>query len=307
MKASLDYQALPEQTPVPSSSGVVLAAYDLGQADGSLTSDRNLLFAHATGFCAGVWAPLTAHLGEYRKVSLDFRGHGLSSVAAHGMDWAGTAEDVLAVIDAFEIEKPFGIGQSMGGASLILAEQMRPGTFSGLWVYEPIIFPTGESSTVPEGLDIDDLSEKNPLVVSALRRRSRFASPGEAEKNFASKPPLSDLCATALHAYVEYGFEQLPDGSISLRCQPEVEADTYRMGARHDAFAHLGEVTCPVTVARGHSQFPGPADLAPLIAQALPSATLQEFPSLGHFGPLQDPSLIATAVKSAVAAVAAAT
>ncbi len=300
-----DYQPLPEESRVTSTSGVVVAAYDICSEDGPTAGRRDLFFAHATGFCAGVWAPVATLLGEYRRVSLDFRGHGLSTVPTHGMDWAGTAEDVLAVIDALGLKKPFGVGHSMGGASLILAEQMRPGTFSGLWIYEPIIFPRVDSALLPEELDITDFSDKNPLVASALRRRSTFSSRSVAEENFASKPPMSDLCASALHAYVQYGFEELPDASITLRCRPEVEADTYRMGARHDAFAHLEEVACPVTVARGHAKFPGPADLAPLIAEALPTATLQEFPSLGHFGPLQDPVAIAAAVESAAAAVAA--
>jgi len=222
------------------------------------------------------------------------------------MNWAGTAEDVLAAIDHFELVKPFGVGHSMGGASLILAEQMRPGTFSGLWVYEPIIFPEGGIDLLSASNEVNDFSDNNPLVASALRRRDRFDSPAVAEQNFAHKLPLSDLCAAALRAYVEYGFEKLPDGSITLRCRPEIEADTYRMGAHHDAFAHLGEVTCPVTVARGHTHFAGPAELAPLIAQALPTATLEEFLELGHFGPLQDPLKIAVAILSAIGAVTAA-
>ena len=300
-----EFHPLPRPTRTLSSTGVEIATYDLGKPSGAGTADQPVLFAHATGFCAAVWAPVTDHLQEYHRVSLDFRGHGLSSIPAAGMDWSGTAEDVLAVIDALGLDKPFGVGHSMGGASLLLAEQMRPGTFSGLWVYEPIVFPIADSGPEPAGLTTQDISSSNPLVASALRRRDTFPSRSAAEQNFASKPPLSELCPAALRAYVEYGFEQLLDGSITLRCRPETEADTYRMGARHGAFAHLGEVVCPVTVARGHTKFPGPADLAPLISQALPSSTLEEFPALGHFGPLQDPVLVAAAVRSALAAASA--
>ena len=300
-----EFHPLPQPTRTLSSSGVEIATYDLGKLGGAGIADQSVLFAHATGFCAAVWAPVTDQLQDYHCASLDFRGHGLSSIPAAGMDWSGTAEDVLAVVDALGLNKPFGVGHSMGGASLLLAEQMRPGTFRGLWVYEPIVFPMQDSGLEPAGLKIQDISSSNPLVASALRRRDTFPSRSAAEQNFASKPPLSDLCPAALRAYVDHGFEQLLDGSITLRCRPEIEADTYKMGARHSAFAHLGEVACPVTVARGHTKFPGPADLAPIISQALPSSTLEEFPALGHFGPLQDPVIVAAAVRSALAAVSA--
>ena len=61
-----------------------------------------LLLAHATGFCADVWRPVAAALaGDFDCWALDFRGHGRSDVPASGsFDWEGTADDVLAVIDA---------------------------------------------------------------------------------------------------------------------------------------------------------------------------------------------------------------
>ncbi|MEX0766915.1 MAG: alpha/beta hydrolase [Microthrixaceae bacterium] len=301
-----EFPPLPEPNWVQSTSGVLLATYDLGLPQKKQTSTQ-LLFAHATGFCAGVWAPLTQLLPENRNFSIDFRGHGLSGIPAVGMNWAGTAEDLLATIDHFGLEQPFGVGHSMGGAALILAEQMRPGTFSGLWVYEPIIFPSGGTDVPSHPGEVSNFSDKNPLVASALRRRDCFESRAAAEQNFANKFPLSDLCEASLGAYVTYGFEQLPDGSVKLRCRPEIEADTYRMGIHHDAFAHLGEVKCPVTVARGDADFAGPAELAPLIAHALPHATLEDFAGLGHFGPLQDPHRISVALLSAIAAVTAAT
>ena len=98
------------------------------------------------------------------------------------------------------------------------------------------------------------------------------------------------------------GFEHLSDGSVSLRCRPEIEASTYEMGSVHHAFDHLSRVRCPVTVVRGTDRAPGPASFAPLIADALPGGTLEEHPELGHFGPLQDPAAMARSVEFAVGA-----
>jgi pimeloyl-ACP methyl ester carboxylesterase len=278
---------LPPPVTVDSADGTPLATYDLG-GDGD-----DLLLVHATGFCAGVWTPIAALLTPHRRAALDVRGHGRSGVPDAGMDWNGTAQDVLATVDALGLERPFGVGHSMGGASLVLAEQARPGTFRGLWLFEPIIFP-------PE-LRVGDPAQ-NPLAQGARRRRARFDSAVAAYENFARKPPLSALSPDALSAYVQYGFEEGSDGAVELRCRPEVEASTYEMGGVHRAFEHLAEVTCPVTVVRGTDRVPGPAGFAPTVAQALPHGRLEDHPELGHFGPLEDPRSMATSIEFAVTA-----
>jgi len=270
---------------VPSSGGVAVAAYDLGG------EGPDVVLVHATGFCAAVWAPMAAGLTGYRVVALDVRGHGRSSVPELGMEWSGTADDVLAVVDHFGLERPAGLGHSMGGAALLLAEEARPGTFAGLWVYEPIVMP--EWYVLQGGGD-----GSNPLAEGARRRRPSFASADEAFANFAAKPPLMLLAPEALAAYVAYGFETQPDGSVVLRCRPEVEASNYEMGARHDGFAHLGDVACPVVVLRGSDRVPGPAGFAADIAEALPSGTLEDRPELFHFGPLEDPEAMAASARS---------
>ena len=112
------------------------------------------------------------------------------------------------------------------------------------------------------------------------------------------------LAPEALAAYVTYGFEPQADGSVTLRCRPEVEAANYEMGARHDGFAHLGEVACPVVVLRGSDRMPGPAGFAQDIADALPAGVLEDHPELFHFGPLEDPAAMAASALRFVGSVA---
>jgi pimeloyl-ACP methyl ester carboxylesterase len=274
--------------------GVRLAVYELGGAgpDG--------LLVHATGFCAGVWGPMAEHLTGIRLGALDVRGHGRSAAddgwfARVGMDWHGTAQDVLLAVDALGLDRPVGIGHSMGGASLLLAEQSRPGTFAGLWLFEPIVFPPEPATTAPP-------AGGNPLAEGARRRRDRFPSAEDALVNYANKPPLDAFAPEALEAYVRHGFAAQSDGSVVLRCRPEVEAATFEMGHRHDAWDRLPEVTCPVVVVRGRSDAPGPARLAPAIAERLPHGRLEEHPEVGHFGPMEQPAVMAASVRAAVRA-----
>lgn len=290
-----DPPVMPEPIEVPSSDGVRLAAYDPSTASGpgAATDRTDVLLAHANGFCAAVFAPLVESLGAHRCISYDARAHGRSSRGSADMAWEGHRDDVLAVHDSFALRRPVGVGHSMGGAALLLAEQLRPGTFAALWLYEPIVFP-GEFTGVDE----------NPLERKALRRRRRFASRQDAFANFAAKPPLSELSARCLAAYVTYGFRAVDDcdepGGIVLACTPEDEAAGYRMGPRHGAWDHLGEVRCPVVVLRGRDDATGPAAIATAIAAAMPAARLEGHDDLGHFGPLADPVAMARSVEDLI-------
>jgi pimeloyl-ACP methyl ester carboxylesterase len=268
---------------VASTGGVRIAVHELGG------SGPPLLFAHATGFCGAVWRPVAEQLQDHRNVALDLRAHGRSSRPDDGeLHWRGAADDLLAVVDALGLVGAVGAGHSMGGAALLLAEQARPGTFAALWLFEPIVM----TAAMREGLD-----GENSLAVAAARRRRRFPSPSAAFENFASKPPLDVLTAESLSAYVEGGFEMLEDGSVTLRCLPEDESETFRMGPTHEAAEHLGEVGCPVTVVKGRDE-PGPALFAAAVADGLPHGRLVQMPDVGHFGPMEDPTAIATSIRA---------
>lgn len=270
--------------------GLSIAVHDQGGAG------RPTLLCHATGLHAAVWEPLSLELGDdLRRWALDFRAHGASTVPPGiALDWLGMTDDVLAAVDGLGLPagEVLGVGHSMGGACLLLAEQSRPGTFAGMWLFEPIAPP----QIAPEALE-----GGNHLADGAARRRRSFASRAEALSNYASKPPLNIARADALHAYVRHGFVDGEDGSVHLACRPEDESQTFRGGGRHGAYTRLSEVGCPVVVACG-AEPPGPALFAPAIADALPHGRLERHEHMGHFGPLQAPDRLAESIRSFAAA-----
>jgi pimeloyl-ACP methyl ester carboxylesterase len=264
---------------------VGIAWYDLG-GDGP-----PLLLVHATGFCGPVLGPMAARLaGQFRCIALDERGHGASDPPPENFDWHGFAVDVLAVVDHLGLDRPFGFGHSCGGAALLLAEEARPGTFAALYCFEPVIYP-GDDPLPP-------VYEGNPLSAGALRRRQEFGSRREALANFAGKAPFDRLHPDALAAYVDNGFAPAPEGGIRLRCRRDHEAQVYALGFSHDAYARLGEVQCPVTLACGADTDGFGPDLLGAFAQRLANSTTVVFPGLGHFGPLEDPAAVASSVAS---------
>jgi pimeloyl-ACP methyl ester carboxylesterase len=267
--------------------GVAVAYYDLGG------SGPVLLLAHATGFCGAVLAPLAERLTDrYRCIAFDERGHGLSErPPGEDFGWYGFAADIAGVIDHLDLDRPFGFGHSCGAAALLLTEQSRPGAFSALYCYEPIIYP--------DDRPLAPTLESNPLAAGAQRRREVFGSPEEALANFSSKAPFDRLHPEVLAAYVDNGFGP-GDGGVRLRCRREDEALVYAHGLAHDAFAHLDEVRCPVTLACGaESDAVGPDFLA-LLDRRLGRSEMEVFPGLGHFGPMEDPDELARAVASAM-------
>jgi pimeloyl-ACP methyl ester carboxylesterase len=152
---------------------------------------------------------------------------------------------VLAVVDAIGADDLVAAGHSKGGAALLLAEARRPGTFRSLYLFEPIVFPPVVSALSASG--------SNPLAEGARRRRPVFDSYAAAYDNYHGKPPFSVLHPDALRAYVDFGFSLQTDGTVRLKCRPEVEAEVFTMGGRNGAWDHLAEVTCPVTVAVGRA------------------------------------------------------
>lgn len=261
--------------------GVDVAVHDLG-GDGP-----PLLLAHATGFCGLAWRPFAAALSErHRCLALDFRGHGCTDPnPGHDFHWSGFSADVLAVVDDLGLEGAVAVGHSKGAAALLLAEAQRPGTFSRLWLFEPIVFP----------VDPPAPSDEVPLVAGALRRRAEFPSRDEAAANFASKPPLDVLHPDALAGYVECGFRSLDDGRVTLSCPPEVEAQVYRMGPAHDMWWRLPDLATPATIACGAHTDAIVPDFAAAMAARLPHGRHEVFGDLGHFGPLEDPAATAAA------------
>lgn len=255
---------------------------------------RWLVLAHATGFHGLVWRPVSAELRPaFRSAAPDLRGHGDSGPAPGGdFDWRGFAADVLAVVDGLGLHRPGGIGHSSGATALLLAEQARPGTFAGLYCYEPVVVPADP----PLGPD-----PANWMAEACRRRRDRFASPAEALEHYADKRPLSELDPEVLRLYVAHGLEPDGHGGQRLKCRPDDEAAVYEMATAHDAFGRLPSVTCPVTLAYGARSEAFSRSHAEQLAGRMPDTAVVELADLGHFGPLQSPWTVAGSARDALA------
>lgn len=264
---------------VPSTRGVTLAIHHFGG------TGPTLLINHATGFHARCYLPMMPTLTQHFDVwGADFSGHGDSTQPDNDdFAWAGFAEDVLTLVDHVGAETVRAFGHSMGGAATLLAAKTRPNVIEAAWLYEPIIFPP-------------DIVPRNSMMAEAAgKRRREFGSRAEALHRYASRPPLGVMRADALAAYVEHGFHDTSDGTVTLACAPESEAATFNNAGT--SVEDIRGLDLRITVAHGESaQEPSPAGFAKAAHQALANSTLAPYQGIGHFGPMEDPVRIANDV-----------
>lgn len=249
----------------------------------------HLVFAHATGFCGAVWRPVRDLLADHDATTFDFRGHGSSTSTRTVRSWWEMASDVSAVASHADHDQVIGVGHSMGGASLVMAELLHPGTFAALVLIEPIIF----GGPYRRGPD-------HPLVALALRRRDRFDSRTAALDSYSSKPPFVAWHPAALAGYVEGGFVDDGDG-VRLQCAPSAEAEVFTAASAHAAWERLGEVTPPARILYGADTDTFPLGHGDALAARMVRAEATAVPGTGHFLPMERPDVVADAVRSIAA------
>lgn len=277
---------------MPTADGITLASWDLGGVG------PPLLFLHATGFHGRCWTPLAAELARsFHCWALDQRGHGASD-ASPDLDygWERFSDDAVRAIGVLGLERPLVVGHSLGGGIALLTEARLPGTFAGIWGFEPIVLGAG----LPEGPPpVPPDANDNLMAYLARRRRSVFGSRALALDNYARKPPFAGFRADALAAYVDGGFEDLADGTVTLACDTESEARTFEAAGRAGVYDVLSRSATPTHLACGGVEpVIGPVQLE-AVAERLGGATVQVFEHLSHMGPYEDPGGVARAIARA--------
>jgi pimeloyl-ACP methyl ester carboxylesterase len=263
---------------VRGAGGVEIATYHLGG------QGPPVMLLHATGFHGRCWLPMAPALTSRFSVwSIDQRGHGSSGKAPDSRydNWALFVDDLFAVLDSLGLDGWHGLGHSLGGAVLLLAEQRQPGMFTSLGLYEPVVIPPAAPGEGFGGsISMSDLARK---------RRQSFSSREEARRNFAAKPPMSQFAPAALDAYVTYGFLDDPSGGVSLACARDDEASVYEGAVGSHAWDRLSEVRPPVTVIGGADRRDPVSRFIEDVADQLPRGQARRLEGVSHFGPFEDP------------------
>ena len=243
--------------------------------------------AHATGFCGGVWRPVISALPEDCTVlAWDFPSHGGAPRWETPIDWWDLGAYVLDQV-AGAARPVIGVGHSMGGAAILMAEIKAPGTFSELVLVEPIVFPP------PYG------EYEGPQVRLARKRRNSFASRQEARDNFADKLPFSAWHPMAFEGYLDCGLIETTEGT-ELACRPQDEVAIYQAATEHRVWDLLPNVEAPVTILAGEFSDTHPAAFLTRTAERIPNSRFEVVAGTGHFLPMEKPDRVADQIELAV-------
>jgi pimeloyl-ACP methyl ester carboxylesterase len=278
-----DYLHIPERAfRVASTRGVDVAVIDWGTPE----TDHLpvLLLSHATGLHGHCWVPMVRALaGRFRCVALDQRAQGDSNRPTVGtLSWDGIADDVeitMGALDLFGRDDVYGVGHSQGGFAVLEVERRRPGTFRGLFLYEPVIFP----SMGGNGPGPDRKEQDNFMATAARKRRPVFDSWAAAAANFAVKGPFAQGDPDLVSSYVYWGFDEQPDGTVRLKCTPDDEADLF-LNSFTDLWESTEQITTPTTVAVAEHTAPVFATHGPILAKRLRKGQELALPGRSHFG-----------------------
>ncbi|KAF9181601.1 hypothetical protein BGZ49_004822, partial [Haplosporangium sp. Z 27] len=255
-----------------------------------------IMFAHANGFHKEIWEPVISRMSPRWTSSdmyaFDCRNQGDSAVINKDVlektfDWYSYATDILKIVDKFDLKKPIGIGHSYGASAFILAELLRPGTFSAIVAVDPTMFP--------KSLYLNATLDDHPMAQITLKRRDSWKDRAEVRAKLLERRFFRSWHPEALDLYIEYGMLDVvnADGStsVTLKCPKFQEAITFACVGTglYDAFERLNELEIPVQIIAGENSEINPPELVALKLKQCKYGSLETVKESGHLLSLEKP------------------
>ena len=233
-----------------------------------------LLLIHSLGTSLEMWAPQADALAhQFRVVSYDLRGHGLSQATEGAYSLGLLARDALGLLDALGIERAHVAGVSLGG---MIAQTL--GIEAGHRVRSLVLGDTASAIGPKSNWDNRAAAIRadgmGSLVDAIL---ARWFTAGFIE----TQPALTRGFAAMLlrmpaEAYISAAFA-VRDG---------------------DTTADLGRIRCPTLVLVGDEDVSTPPSAAEALEAAIPGARLTVIEQAAHIPTVERPEAVTAAMAS---------
>lgn len=263
------------------------------------------LFSHATGYHKETFHPIMRRFRDQLRVQREFdqtditfiswdeRHHGDSARLNEGClseDYSMTdnALDTKQVIDFFDVKGGYdyfiGVGHSLGACTLLLCEYYYPGTFSGLFLVEPLSF-----ATMKEAIYIQE------TVTKAFKKRpEEWKEMEEFRESLLSKSVYKVMHPEVFDLYARYGLYETDEHTFKLKCTRRSEEIIFR-NSFHESYIcskAIRELTIPTQFVLATKSFFTASEFWKKISQ-LDSKLLRLDVSKGtHLLPYEQPDAI---------------
>ncbi len=246
--------------------GLTVHVRDEGKRDG-----EPLVLIHGSNASLHTWEPWVARLGgQYRIVSLDLPGHGLTGRHPGGVyDYPVFVETVAGVMDRLGIKRAAIAGNSMGGGTAWMFALAHPDRTSALILVDAAGAPEWKARKAPIGFRLARMPGVRSLM-KWIAPRSMFES---SLQTTLYDPAL--VTPTMVDRYWELN-----------RYPGNREATMRRFALAHNnhpaSREQLATIKAPTLILWGQEDNLIPVASARWFQQALPGSRLIIYPRVGH-------------------------
>lgn len=260
-------------------------------------------FLHANGLCAGTYLPfLKLFSDQFNMIATDIPGHGDSD--HHGFDlikhWDIFIEAIKESITQNFNTPVVGVGHSLGAVITYITAAKYPELFSKIILIDPVIFP--KRILIPIGIakKLGILNKIIPLANGARRRKKIFESREEAYSRFSSgKGMFATWSDEFIKSFTTHGLKDEKDGTVSLKCDPETEAQIYE-SILLDIWDYPKKIKCPTLLIRGEKTDTFNKYAAKRLIKEVNKCRLVNIADSGHFVPMEKAALCYKQIKAFV-------
>jgi 3-oxoadipate enol-lactonase len=233
-----------------------------------------VVMSHSLACSLRMWDDEVQALADrFRILRYDTRGHGLSSAPEGAYSLDLLAQDLIALLDHFDIRQPRFVGLSMGGMIGMTAELARPGLLGRMSLCDTTSrIPEAAAPVWAARIATAQAQGMEPLVQPTLERW--FTPPTLARGGERLERVAQMIRSTPVAGYIGC-CHAIPRINLTDR---------------------LGAIGCLVQVLVGDADVGTPVAMSEEIHRAIPGSSLVIIPQASHLSNLEQPEAFQAAL-----------
>jgi pimeloyl-ACP methyl ester carboxylesterase len=256
-------------------------------------------FVHGNGFCGLTYEHLLSYLqNDFDLFISDAQGHGESDAGDEFKGWNASAKLASNVwchfSDKWKTVPKFALGHSFGAVLSTLMMAKDTSLFDGGILMDPVYAPPKLASSMSL-LGRVGLMRYMPLPRQARIRTRSWPSFQAAWDYLHQRGTFKGWQDQCLKSYIEHALSTDKNGTLSLKCPPEIEAGIFA-SYPHKLWQAISSIQQPMLMMYGAKTYPFVLDSLPKIHQANPYYDFLEMPG-GHCFMQEGPKKTAEEIK----------